>query len=336
MRRPSLCTWKTDFILFLTVEIHYRTSTRGTSILQHTAAWYGMLWSSTTVRTSFVIVLKISINKCQNHGIPAVQCTEIASHPISPCDWHLCSLSSSPSITGSDPWGHTLLSATVIQYEGLQSVTQPPWSSADLHHMSYYQYLIIISFQRSAFNLPSLVLFLCTSPYSLYSENFIFQIHFFTFKFISFIFTPCKILLLHSHLLTYKNPCILQYKNKKSPQFSSPIGFRLILHLHFSISDYLISVHVSKVIFQPYEWLYGHLAPLHIVLWQLRYTRTSDMVSSSTSFPWFLALFFNTLCAASIWPHCSLSRPGFGNPFALATAPQCEASHCTVCTQHLV
>ena len=35
-------------------------------------------------------------------------------------------------------------------------------------------------------------------------------------------------------LLTYKNPCILPYKNKKSLQFSSPIG-------------------LSKVIFQPYR-----------------------------------------------------------------------------------
>ena len=81
----------------------------------------------------------------------------------------------------------------------LQLVTRPPWSLEDLHCMSYYQYFIIISFQRSAFNLPSLALFLCTFPYSLYSENFTFQIHLFTFKFVSFIFTPYKTLLLHSH-----------------------------------------------------------------------------------------------------------------------------------------
>ena len=48
---------------------------------------------------------------------------------------------------------------------------------------------------KVCFNLPSLVLFLCTSLYSLYSENFIFQIHLFTFKFVSFIFMPYKILL---------------------------------------------------------------------------------------------------------------------------------------------
>ena len=117
MRRPSLCTQKTNFILFLMVETHYRTSTRGTSILWRTAARYSMLQSSTTIKTSFIIVLKITINKHQNHGIPAVRCMEIASHPISTCDWHFCLLFSLPSITRSDPWGCTLLSATVIQYE---------------------------------------------------------------------------------------------------------------------------------------------------------------------------------------------------------------------------
>ena len=116
-----------------------------------------------------------------------------------------------------------------------QSVTWPPWSLADLHCMSYHKYLIIISFQRSAFNLPSLILFLRTSLYFLCSENFIFQIHLFTFKFVSFISTPYEILLLHSHLLTYKNPCILPYKNKKSLQFSSPICFRLILYTCTSV-----------------------------------------------------------------------------------------------------
>ena len=71
--------------------------------LWHTAAWYGMLQSSTTIRTSFVIVLKITITQCQNHGIPAVQCMEIALHPISPCDQHLRLLSLLPSITRSYP-----------------------------------------------------------------------------------------------------------------------------------------------------------------------------------------------------------------------------------------
>ena len=199
MRRSSLCTWKTDFTLFLMVEMHYRTSTRGTRTVRHTAAQYGMLQSSTTIRPSFVITLKITINKCQNHGIPAVQHTEIASHPISTHDQHFCSLSSLLSITRSDPWGRTLLSATVIQYKGLQSVTRPPQSLADLHCMSYYQYFIIIPCQRSTFNLLSLTLFLHTLPSSLYSKNSTFQIHLFTFKSVSFIFTPYKISLLHSH-----------------------------------------------------------------------------------------------------------------------------------------
>ena len=201
MRPPSLCTRKTNFTLFLMVEKHYGTSTRGTRTVWHTAAWYSMLWSSTTIRPSFVIMLKITINKCQNHGIPAVQRMEIASQPISTCDQHFCLLSSSPSITKSNPWGHTLLSAAVIQYKGSQSlaITRPPQSLADSHSMSYYQYFIIISFQRSTFNLLSLTLFLCTSLSSLYSENFTFQIHLFTFKLVSLIFTPYKISLLHSH-----------------------------------------------------------------------------------------------------------------------------------------
>ena len=101
-------------------------------------------------------------------------------------------------------------------------------------------------------------------------------------------------------LLTYKNPCILPYKNKKSLQFSSPIGFRLILHSHFGISDYLTSVHISKVIFQPYGQLYGHSAPSYIIVQWLWFTHTSDTVSSSTICPWFLASLYYTLCAASI------------------------------------
>ena len=137
-------------------------------------------------------------------------------------------------------------------------------------------------------------------------------------------------------LLTYKNPCILPYKNKKSIQFSSLIGFRLILHSHFSTSDYLTSVNISKVIFQPYGRPYGHSAPFYIVVQWLWFTGTSDMASSSTIQPQFLASLSYTLCAASIQLHCSLSRPGYGNLFALATAPQCEVLHCTVSTQHLV
>ena len=202
--------------------------------------------------------------------------------------------------------------------------------------MSYYQYFIIISCQRPAFNLPSLALFLhihCI-PYTLKILHF------------KFIFSLSKLFHSFSHLikfcyftatiLTYKSPCILSYTNKKSLQFSSPISLRLILHLHFGISDDLTSVHVSNVIFQPYRQLYRHLAPSYIVLWWLQFTCTLDMVSSSTIHPQFLALLSYTLCAASIWLNCSLSRPGYGNPFALATTPQCEASHCTLSTQHLV
>ena len=58
----------------------------------------------------------------------------------------------------------------------------------------YYYFL-----SKVCFNLPSLTLFLRTLPYSLYSGNFTFQIHLFTFKFVSFIFTPYKTLLLPSH-----------------------------------------------------------------------------------------------------------------------------------------
>ena len=187
MRRPSLCTRKTNFTLFITVETHYRTSTRGTRTVWHK---YGTLQHDMACcKAQPQFMLKITINKRQNHGIPAVWCTEIASHPISTCNQHFCSLSLSPSITRNDPWGHTLLSATVIQYKGLQSVTWPPQSLADSHRMSYYQYFIIISCQRSTFNLLSLALFLCTFPSSLYSENFTFQIHLFTLKFVSFIFS---------------------------------------------------------------------------------------------------------------------------------------------------
>ena len=175
---------------------------------------------------------------------------------------------------------------------------------------------------------------LCHIPYTLKILHFKFMFSLSNlFHSFSHLIKFCYIT---ATLLTYKNPCILPYKKKKLLQFSSPIGLRLILHSHFGILDYLTSVHISKVIFWPYRWLYGHLAPLYIVVQQLRFTRTLDTASSSTSCPQFLALLFYTLCAASIWLHCSLSRSGFGNPFALATAPQCETSHCTVSTQHSV
>ena len=172
-------------------------------------------------------MLKIAINKHQNHSIPAVWCMEIASHPISPYDCHFCLLSSSPSITRSDPWGHTLLSATVIQYkgsqslatviqyEGSQSVTWPPQSLVDLHCMSYYQYFVIISFQRLSIchHLYCSSALRCT-PYTL------------KFLYFKFIFALSNLFHSFSHLikfhyftatlLTYKSSCILPYKNKKS------------------------------------------------------------------------------------------------------------------------
>ena len=105
MRRPSLCTQKFIFILFLVVESHYRTSTTRhqytTAWLWHTAVQYGKLQSSTLIKTLFIIILKIAITEGKNHGIPAVWCMEIALHPISPHDQHLSLLSSLPIITRS-------------------------------------------------------------------------------------------------------------------------------------------------------------------------------------------------------------------------------------------
>ena len=151
---------------------------------------------------------------------------------------------------------------------------------------------------------------LCCIPYTLKILHF------------KFIFSLSNLFHSFSHLikfryftatlLTYKNPCILPYKNKKSLQFSSPIDLRLILHSHFSILDFLTSVHISKVIFWPYRQLYGHSAPLYIMVQQLWYTCTLDTASSSISHPRFLALLFYTSCVASTQLHCSLSRPEIG------------------------
>ena len=89
-----------------------------------------------------------------------------------------------------------------------QSVTQPPWSLADLHHMSYHQYFIIISFQRFAFNSHHLY---CSS--ALFHTPYTLKILYF-----KFIFSLSNLFHLFSHLvkfcyftatfLTYKNPCI--------------------------------------------------------------------------------------------------------------------------------
>ena len=117
-----------------------------TAWVQHTAAQYSTLLSSTTIRPSFVIVLKIPINKCQNHSIPAVQCMEITSHPISTCDRHFCLLSSLPSITRSNPWGCTLLSATVIQYKGLQSLAIGHPASLVISRLALYVLLSILHY----------------------------------------------------------------------------------------------------------------------------------------------------------------------------------------------
>ena len=149
--------------------------------------------------------------------------------------------------------------------------------------MPYYQYFVIISFQRSTFNLPSLVLFLCTSLYSLYSENLYFKFIFSLSNLFHSVSHLIKFCYFTATFLTYKNSCILPCKNKKSLQFSSPISFRLILHSHFGILDYSTSVHVSKAVFQLYRWLYRHSAPLYIMVQWLWYTHTSDTVSSSTS-----------------------------------------------------
>ena len=218
-----------------------------------------------------------------------------------------------------------------------QLVTWPPWSSADSHHMSCYQYFIIISFQKVCFQsaiICTVPLHFAHTPYTLkiLHFKFIFSLSNLFHSFLHLI----KFCYFTATLLTYKNPCILPYKNNKSLQFSSPISVRLILHSHFGILDYLTSVHVSRVIFWPYRRPYGHSAPLYIVVQWLWFTHTSDTASSSTICPWFLALLFYTSCVASIWLHCSLSRPGFRNPFTLATAPQCEVLHCTVSTQHSV
>ena len=272
-------------------------------------------------------MLKITINKHQNHSIPAVRCMETASHPISTRNQHFCSLSSLPSITRSNPWGHTLLSATVIQYEGSQSLAITCNQSPSLlsHQQTHTICLIINTSLLFPVKGPLLIYHLhCSStlfrlPYTLKILHFKFI---FSLSNLFHSFSHCiKIFYFTATLLTYKNPCILPYKNKKSLQFSSPIGFRLILHSHFDILDYLTSANVSKVIFWPYKQPYGHLAPSYIVVWWLQFTHTSDTVSSSTICPQFLASLSYTSCVASIQPHCSLSRPGYRNPFALATAP---------------
>ena len=290
-------------------------------------------------------MLKITINKHQNHGIPAVWCMEIASHLISTHDWHFCLLSSSPSITRSDPWGRTLLSATVIQYEGSQSLAITcNWLPSLLDHWQTHTICLIIN-PSLLFSVKGLLLIcyhlhcsfaLCCLPYTLKKKILHFRLIFSLSNLFHSFSHLIRFCYFTATLLTYKNPCILPYKNKKSLQFSSPIGFRLILHLHFSISDYLTSANISKVIFWPYGWPYRHLAPLYIVVRWLQFTCTLDTASSSTICPQFLASLSYTLCAASIQPHCPLSRPGYGNPFALATTLQCEAPHCTVSTQHSV
>ena len=105
---------------------------------------------------------------------------------------------------------------------------------------------------------------LCRLPYTLKFLHFKFI---FSLSNLFHSFSHCiKFCYFTATLLTYKNPFILPYKNKKSLQFSSPIGFRLILHSHFGILDYLTSANISKVIFQPYRQPYGHSAPSYIVV----------------------------------------------------------------------
>ena len=164
-------------------------------------------------------MLKIIINKHQNHGIPAVQRTEIASHPISTCNWHFCSLSSLPSITRSNPWGHTLLSATVIQYEGLQSLAITfNWSPGLLSHQQTCTVCLIINTSLLfPFKGPLLI---C---YHLHCSSALHHLPY-TLKFLhfKFIFSLSNSFHSFSHLikfcyftatlLTYKNRCILTYK----------------------------------------------------------------------------------------------------------------------------
>ena len=289
--------------------MHYRTSTRGTRTVQHE---YGTLQSSTTIRSSFVMMLKITINKHQNHSIPAVWGTEIASHPISTCDQHFCLLSSLPSITRSNPWHHTLLSATVILYEGSQSLTITcSWSPGLLcHQQTHTVFLIINTSLLFPFKGPLSICHhlhcfsaLCRIPYTLKILHFKFILSLSNlFHSFSHLIKFCYFT---ATLLTYKNPCILLYKDNKSLQFSSPISFSLILHSHFGTSDYLTSVNISKVIFQPYGQPYRHSLPSYIVVQWLWFTHTSDMASSSTICPRFLASLSYTLCAASIQPQFS-------------------------------
>ena len=288
--------------------MHYRRSTRDTRTVQHTAAWYSTLQSSTTIRPSFVIMLKTTINKHQNHGIPAVWCTFSNCHTIQrltiTCNWL-------PGLLGHQQTCIICLiinTSLLFPFKGPLLICHHSHCSSALCHIPYTLKILHFKFIFSISN-------------SFHSFSHLIKFHYFT-----------------ATLLTYRNPCILPYKNKKSLQFSSPIGLRLILHLHFGILYYLTSAHVSKVIyiFQPYGWLYGHLAPSYIMVQWLWFTHILDMVSSSTSCPRFLALLSYTSCVASIQLHCSFSRPGYGNPFALATAPQCEVLHCTVSTQHSV
>ena len=178
-------------------------------------ARYGTLQSSTTIKPSFVIMLKITINKHQNHGIPAVRCMEIASHPISTCDRHFCSLSSLSSITRSNPWGCTLLSATVIQYKGSQPLAITcNWSPGLLGHWQTRTVCLIINTSLLfPFKGPLLICYHlhCSStlghiPYTLkiLHFKFIFSLSNFFHSFSHLI----KFCYFTATLLTYKNPCI--------------------------------------------------------------------------------------------------------------------------------
>ena len=157
-------------------------------------------------------MLKITINKCQNHSIPAVWHMEIASHPISTCDQHFCSLSSFPSITRSNPWGHTVLSATAIQYKGLQSLTITRNRSPGLlsHQQTCTVCLIISTSLLFPFKGPLLICHhshcssaLCHIPYTLKILHF------------KFIFSLSNLFHSFSHLIKfcYITATLLPYKN---------------------------------------------------------------------------------------------------------------------------
>ena len=136
----------------------------------------------------------------------------------------------------------SLLSATVIQYEGSQSLTiTHNWSPGLLGHWQTHTVCLIINtLLLFPFKGPLLICYHSHCSSTLHCIPYTLKIlHF------KFIFSLSNLFHSFSHLikfcyftatlLTCKTPCILPYKNKKSPQFSSAICFRLILYTRTSI-----------------------------------------------------------------------------------------------------